>query len=180
MDEYDGCGGGAGAALALEVARTDERVRKVVLSRPMCPDESERDDYIEHYAPAIEARWDGTHFLTAWHMLRDRAFFWPWYRRTREAIRRIEPQVDPNRLQLRLTEWLKGRLTYGDYVRACLAVEPAAYGAVKQPVLIMTTPGDRLEADATRLAACVDQAVQKPRGGLAETAQTMRAFLDAP
>jgi len=180
MDEYDVCGGGAGAALALELARTDTRVGKVVLSRPMCPDESERDDYLEHYAPAIEARWDGTHFLTAWHMLRDRAFFWPWYRRTREAIRRIEPQVDPNRLQLRLTEWLKGRLTYGDYVRACLAVEPAAYGAVKQPVLIMTTPGDRLEDDAARLAACVDQAVRKPRGGLAETAQTMRAFLDAP
>lgn len=179
FDAYDVCGGGVGAALALELARQDARVNRVILNRPVSPLDAERADYLANYAPPIEARWDGTHFLTAWHMLRDRAFFWPWYRRSREAIRRVEPQIDPARLQLRLIEWLKGRRTYGDYVRACLVAAPGDYGAVRQPVLVASVAGDRIEADARRYADALPNAARSEwTGGVAGMAATFAAFLD--
>ncbi len=180
LDSFDMCGSGAGAALALELAHQDARAGKVVLSQPVLPDPAARDDYLAHYAPPIEACWDGTHFLTAWHMLRDRAFFWPWYRRTREAVRRAEPRIDPGRLQLRLTEWLKGRLTYGDYVRACLSADLGRYADLGSRVLVTCRPGDRLEEDAARVVAALPGAAtaDAPDDELREAAG-FRAFLDS-
>ena len=108
---------------------------------------------LERVAPPIEARWDGSHFLTAWHMLRDGLLFWPWYRRDAEAVRDLEPEIEPVTLQRQLLAWLKGRLTYGDYIRAALRYDPdRLLAAVDQPSLVIGSQGDCLEAHAKRAA----------------------------
>lgn len=162
FDRYDVYGDSLGAALALALAVHDgERVEKVVLDRPVFAEDAARGELAAHYAPTIEPIWDGTHWLTAWHMLRDRAFFWPWYDRRREAIRWSDPEIDSVQLQQRLLDWLKAPATYGDYVRACLGMDPSIVGQVSQPVLIASVAEDLLDSHAERLAQALSQAVCK-------------------
>ena len=154
IDEFDLYGESNAAVLALEVARqTGAGVKRVVLDRPEMPAANIREALVAQIAPPIEARWDGSHFLTAWHMLRDAAIFWPWYERTAAAVRDIEPEIEPRRLQEKLLAWLKGRLTYGDFMRASFSVEgQALLSAVRQPTLVFGTQDDLLEAHARRAA----------------------------
>ena len=159
IDSYDLYGEGVGAALALELATQDvDRVGKVVLDQPVFADDDARADLIAHFAPSIEAKWDGSHWLTSWHMLRDRSFFWPWYSRTQDAVRWRDPEIDPADLQVRLLDWLKGRATYGDYVRACLGANPKAYQALRQPVLVCAVDGDALAQHADRIVDALPNA----------------------
>lgn len=175
LETYDLYAEGVGGALALSLAARDgDRVGRLVLDQPVLAELTERDDLMAHYAPTIEARWDGSHWLTAWHMLRDRAFFWPWYRRTQDAIRWREPEVDPVALQVRLLDWLKGRATYGDYVSACLAIEPAVLAEVTQPVLVCDAGGDALGAHAARIVAALPDAVAST-GGTPAMAEFLKA-----
>jgi len=174
IETYDIYGDGVGGALALALAARDgARVGRVVLDQPVFAAAAERADLIAHYAPGLEASWDGAHWLTAWHMLRDRAFFWPWYRRTQEAIRWRDPDIEPAALQLRLLDWLKGRATYGDYVRACLSAEATDFAGVTQPVLVCDAGGDALAAHAERLAGILPQATRATGGAAA-----IAAFLE--
>lgn len=153
LTEFDVYGRGLGATLALAMARSDSKVKRLVLDQPWAPSAEERVDLLAQYAPALSARWDGTHFLTAWSMLRDRALFWPWYRRTRDAIRWVEPDFDPNDLQRDLVELLKRPQTYGDYCRAMLASDVAGLTpGLTQSCLVLVRTGDRLATHADRLA----------------------------
>ena len=94
-------------------------------------------------------------------MVRDRSFFWPWYRRTQDAIRWRDPAIDPAELQVRLLDWLKGRATYGDYVRACLGADPNAYKALQQPVLVCAADGDVLAQHADRIVDALPNALRQ-------------------
>jgi pimeloyl-ACP methyl ester carboxylesterase len=162
IDSYDLYGEGVGAALALELAAQDvDRVGKVVLDQPVFADDDARAKLIAHFAPSIEAKWDGSHWLTGWHMVRDRSFFWPWYRRTQDAIRWRDPAIDPAELQVRLLDWLKGRATYGGYVRACLGADPNAYKALQQPVLVCAADGDVLAQHADRIVDALPNALRQ-------------------
>lgn len=148
--EFDLYGESIGATLALEVARqAGDSVGRLILDRPELPGASLRNDLIANAAPPIEARWDGTHFLTAWHMLRDAALFWPWYNCTKDGVRDIEPEIEPVTLQTRLLAWLKGRQTYGDYMRAAYKTDPEPlFRETKNPALVVATTGDILETHA--------------------------------
>ena len=180
IDSYDLYGEGVGAALALELATQDgDRVGKVVLDQPVLPEDDARADLIAQLAPTIEALWDGSHWLTAWHMVRDRSFFWPWYRRTQDAIRWRDPEIDPTELQVRLLDWLKGRETYGDYVRACLGADAQAYKDLQQPVMVIATDGDALALHADRIADALPKAQRhESDDDLAALALAITTFLD--
>lgn len=160
VKEFDLYGEGIGAVLALEVVRQGSgAVGKLILDRPEVPDADMRDDLLANVAPPIEARWDGTHFLTAWHMLRDAALFWPWYRCVADGVRNIEPDIEPVALQARLLAWLKGRFTYGDYMRAAYAVdvEPLLRACATE-TLVFGTEGDVLERHARSVADTMPKA----------------------
>ena len=58
----------------------------------------------------------------------------------------------------RLLDWLKGRATYGDYVRACLGADVAAYKALQQPVLVCAADGDALTQHADRIVNALPNA----------------------
>jgi pimeloyl-ACP methyl ester carboxylesterase len=179
IDSYDLYGEGVGAALALELAAHEgDGVGKVVLDEPVFPDDDARAELIAQFAPTIEAKWDGSHWLTAWHMVRDRSFFWPWYQRTQDAIRWRDPAIDPTELQVRLLDWLKGRATYGDYVRACLGADAGAYKSVQQPVMVCAAERDVLASHADRVLAALPNAERHEADGDPTTlAAAIAAFL---
>ena len=150
VTEFDLYGESSGATLALEVARqARDSASRLILNRPELPNAALRKDLIAHAAPPIEARWDGTHFLTAWNMLRDSELFWPWYACTKDSVRDIEPEIEPVALQARLLAWLKGGLTYGDYMRAAYSTDTdTLFKETKNTALVVSTSGDTLERHA--------------------------------
>jgi hypothetical protein len=86
-------------------------------------------------------------------MLRDAALFWPWYERSPAGVRDVEPQIEPVALQRRLLAWLKGRLTYSDFIQGALRADrQALLGAVRQPTLVIGTRGDILHGHAQHAA----------------------------
>ena len=122
VDGFDLYARDLAAPLALELARAQvKRIGELVLDTPVLPARSEQSDLLAHYAPPLAPTTDGAHLQTAWHRLRDRALFWPWYRRERDAVRWVEPAIDATDLQLRLVETLKNPLSHGDFARAAIA-----------------------------------------------------------
>jgi pimeloyl-ACP methyl ester carboxylesterase len=179
-DEFDLYGESIGATLALALARQAERkVGNLILDRPELPHDDRRKELIARVAPPIVARWDGSHFLTAWHMLRDAALFWPWYQHNPAGVRNIEPEVEPIALQIRLLAWLKGRLTYGDYVRAGLRADTSSLlKATKHRTLVIGTTSDILASHARHavdeLASAKLLLVDQPRA----STSSLLEFLD--
>lgn len=110
------------APLALELVHSQpQRFKTLVLDEPVIAPAAERADLLAHYTPALAPTTDGAHLLSAWHRLRDRALFWPWYKRERAAVRWVDPALDAVELQLRLVETLKSPPHHGDFARAALS-----------------------------------------------------------
>ena len=160
VTDFNLYGESSGATLALEVARqAGDSVGRLILNQSELPDAALRKDLVAHAAPPIEARWDGTHFLTAWHMLRDAALFWPWYACTKASVRDIEPEIEPVALQAHLLAWLKGGLTYGDYMRAAYNTDSAnLFKETKKAALVVATSGDTLERHAENAVSLMQNA----------------------
>jgi pimeloyl-ACP methyl ester carboxylesterase len=104
-ERFDLLGFGSGANIAAELnQQSPSRFGRLALVQPWLLDDAERPIFSNHYAPDLAPRWDGTHLLSAWQMLRDQALFWPWFRRQADAIRSDDPsvEIDPEFLQRRL------------------------------------------------------------------------------
>lgn len=115
--ELDACGFGAGALVALELARAAPRqVHRLVLAEPPDSDPARVAELREHGVPAWTPQWHGGHLLLCWHMVRDQALFSPWYRRRRAGIVWQPPQIDPVAIHARVLELQKApqmsRLTW--------------------------------------------------------------------
>ncbi len=81
-------------------------------------EDEERRDLIAHYTPDISPRWDGTHLITAWRMMRQQSLYWPWYKMTKQAIIPGEPYLDNDMLQRRVVDLMKCGNTYQHAYRA--------------------------------------------------------------
>ncbi|MBM3502456.1 MAG: alpha/beta fold hydrolase [Alphaproteobacteria bacterium] len=118
-------GVGVGAAIALRLtARHGERVAGLVLEDLPRWTKEERREFTHAYTPPIEPTWDGGHLYRTWLMLRDQHAYWPWYRRTRMAIRRVDLTLRPEELQARLLEVLKAYRSYGEAFQAAVRYRP--------------------------------------------------------
>lgn len=178
VTRFDLYGEGLGAVLALAIARdAPTRVHKLVLDRPVLATDDERADLLANFAPPMPARWDGTHLITAWHMLRDGAMFWPWYRRTRAGVRWSEPEIEPVALQMRLIEWLKGKETYAAFARAALAAPAAPLLLAAHPTLVLTGTDAIMAAYGQHAAAALPQAQLAVSRAAGDTV-AIGAFLD--
>lgn len=106
---FDVRGHNGGAAVALELAlAVPERVRRLTLDAPVfLPDDLRARFAGQDYAPPVEPVWDGSHWLRAWHHLRDSELWWPWCDRTRATVRPAPPRIDPCELNLRVREAMK-------------------------------------------------------------------------
>jgi len=149
-------GHGLGAAVAVELARQRPHyVLSLRLAEVAAFSGTERADLHANYAPPIIPQWDGTHLLSLWHQLRDREFFWPWYRRQAAAARRMEPRVSAGRIDallfaaLRCADWPAAHRAWFDW-----PVEERLAG-LDCPVTLAATPGDAWARDLERLMAII-------------------------
>lgn len=132
------------AAVALELAhRLGARMRGLALDAPCFLGEADRARLPAIYAPPVEPVWDGSHWLRAWHHLRDSELWWPWFERTHRAVRKAEPRIDPPALTLRVREAMKQPQSYGPAWQASLAYawrEPL--DSLRAPVFVLSQPDD--------------------------------------
>ncbi len=183
IGQFDVCGVGAGAHVtAVLAAQGAGRVRRLVLRGALILDSDQRADLGHNFGAPIALRQDGAHLMTVWSMVRDMELFWPWYDRTRRAIRWSEPALDPNHLQARLLDVLKQPDTW-HYLGA------AAYGfpladvlpAITAPALVCAAPDDVGRSAMDAVASCLPEAISRELPADAAGASACIAeFLDRP
>jgi pimeloyl-ACP methyl ester carboxylesterase len=151
VERYRVWGRGLGAAVAVELAhQRPENISGVTLEELRLLDDAEKSEYLSRYATPIVPAWDGTHLITLWNEIRDREFFVPWYRRTHDAIRRVEPDVDAERL----TQKLFAALLCKDWPaahRAWLDWPLSRLDGLRCPVTFAATTGDGWARDIDAL-----------------------------
>jgi pimeloyl-ACP methyl ester carboxylesterase len=135
----DVLGVGGGAAVAAElVHQRPAAFATLGIVQPLLLTAAERDEFRTHFTPDVQPRWDGSHLVTAWQMLRDQALFWPWFQRTASAIREQEPgpELDPAYLQRRLVALMQCAARYRQAFAGALDYPLLdRLAAVDQPVL---------------------------------------------
>jgi hypothetical protein len=57
--------------------------------------------------PSIAPRWDGSHLVTAWEIVRDMSLYWPWYDRTRRGVIWRDAAIDAASVDVRVQDLLK-------------------------------------------------------------------------
>ncbi len=144
---------GFGAVLALALAEAvPGRVAGLVLAGRAMPDADARAAWHASLAPET-VEWHGGHLLRYWHTVRDGRLYAPWFRRDRESIRWVEPDLDERRLQRDALELMKSAGHWQELLAELVgrtAGDPLA-GARGRGVTITelpagTTPGAALAA----------------------------------
>jgi len=123
LEDFDVLGIGSGSALAAELTvSAGTRVARQLLVGPWLLDAVERHEFAASYAPELAPRSDGAHLFAAWNATRDAELYWPWFRRTREAIRWCGPRLDPAWLHARCVELLKSSPGFASLLQASCAL----------------------------------------------------------
>jgi len=150
IDTFEVFASTGSAGLALQLACDQPgRVQRLTLEGLPWLDAARREATAEKIAPTLEARADGAHLLSAWHLLRDQQMAWPWYDTTAAAIRGITPQVAALDLHQALLAMLKQLPYYGEAARAALRVDIISLlSRLALPVTLLERPGDARCAQA--------------------------------
>ena len=153
-DRYAVIGLGLAAPIAIALAATQPgSVSRVLLDGMPWLDPWRARDIAANYAPPITPARDGSHFHATWHRLRDEQLQWPWFDRSARARRRVDPDLDGQRLHDRLVATLMQPATYGEPCRAALRYDlDAGLGGMAMPVAVLEVPGDPRYDGAERIA----------------------------
>ncbi len=179
VDLY-GRGSGASVALVL-AARYPKLVRRLALHDLMVLPATERRAIARNMTPPIAPTWDGAHLYRTWLMLRDDSIYWPWFRRERTAIRRIDFDASPAALQDRVLEVLKAWATYGVTTQAMLRYRPEANLAkLTMRVLVVAQTGDVFAPMAAQVARICHGDVAEVAQGPQPLAALLAQFLNKP
>ena len=137
-------GHNGGAAVALELAhRLGRRVRGIALDAPCFLEDEDRARLPARYAPPVTPTWDGSHWLRAWHHLRDAELWWPWFERKHRNVRTNGHRIDPQALTLRVREAMKQPASYQPAWQASLAYAwRERLGGIGAPMLHLAAPQD--------------------------------------
>lgn len=108
IDSCDFFGWWGGGLVGYESSlRRGTRVRKVVLADLVYFSKALQAELRANYTPDIRPDWYGGYLLQAWHLMRDQALFWPWYRRTRAGIIGKPAYIDSAMVHKRVLEMFK-------------------------------------------------------------------------
>ena len=148
-------GHNGGAAVALELAHLlGTRAVALTLDAPIFLDDDTRARLSADYAPAVEPAWDGSHWLRAWHHLRDSELWWPWFERTRHNVR-TTPRIDPVELTLRVREAMKQPYSYGPAWCANMGYQwRERLAGLAMPVTLSAAPDDAFAHLLPAVRAC--------------------------
>jgi len=108
---------GALVGLALRTAHP-RRVNDVTYTGRLAPVRALAVPYSDEIAPSLAPEVDGTHLMRTWYMMRDAALWYPWNRRTRDAMLRDEPHFAAAEIHRRVVELAKLGDRYRDALRA--------------------------------------------------------------
>ena len=185
IEQVDLYGSHTGAHIVTEmaIARPD-RFRRMVLDGIAMFTPAQKQDYLAHYAPAIEPDAFGAQFHWAWHFVRDQGWFFPYFKRDAAHLRGIAmPSVES--LHNTTLEVLKSVRTYHHAYRAAFAhPDRERLPLVKVPTLVMADSSDPLKGGVDEAAALLPGSLEKilDDGGdaasLARKAATIARFLD--
>lgn len=163
VGEFDLCGVGLGAAVALQLARDRPRAGRLVLADYGLDTAAQRAESARRAPAAFTPVDDGSHLLAAWHFVRDSHLFWPWYEQSADGVRSA-PLPDAAALHEETVDLFKlsaaaDRLAFG----AIAADAPdERVVSIAHPTLVLTRPEPRFEAFAraaqTRAGATVQPA----------------------
>jgi pimeloyl-ACP methyl ester carboxylesterase len=137
-------GHNGGAAVAVELARRlGGRVRGLVLDAPCFLGSEERKTLPSVYSPDVRPVWDGSHWLRAWHHLRDQELWWPWFERSHRTVRKSAPRIAPDDLTLRVREAMKEPASYAPAWSAALSYAGRErLAGIEAPVLEISAAQD--------------------------------------
>jgi pimeloyl-ACP methyl ester carboxylesterase len=143
LSEVDVVGFGDGGLIGLDVAeRTPERIGKLVFAGPALPAPELRHSLNRH-CPLLEPDWHGGYLAEAWHFLRDRELYLPWFSRSNDRPVSGPMDLDPRRLTLGVLDLLRAGHCATQAQRACLDYELEAHlaRAHHAPVLVGALEG---------------------------------------
>ena len=152
-------GHNGGAAVAVELAhRLGPRVRGVVLDAPAFVPDAQ---LASRYAPSVQPTWDGSHWLRAWHHIRDSELWWPWFERKHQNVRKTA-RIDPQALTIRVREAMKQPVSYEPAWQAALSYDWRERLAALPDLLTIAAPED-VFAHLMPAKAVADNAASRAR-----------------
>jgi pimeloyl-ACP methyl ester carboxylesterase len=108
LEEVDIIGRYSGGPVAMEMSfQRPDRVKHIVQAGVSLYEGAEQQSLIENYTPSVEPRWDGSHLMTAWSIMRDQSLYWPWFNQTKDGIIWEDGAIDIALTDLRTRELLK-------------------------------------------------------------------------
>lgn len=119
LEEVDIIGRYSGGPVAMEMSfQRPGRVKHIVQAGVSFYEGEEQQSLIENYTPSVEPRWDGSHLMTAWSIMRDQSLYWPWFNQTKDGILWGDGAIDVSLTDLRTRELLKCGDRYQDAYNA--------------------------------------------------------------
>ncbi len=108
VDEADVIGRYSGGPVAMEMwFQSPKRIKHLVQAGVSFYEGDEQAWLVENYTPSIAPRWDGSHLMTAWSVMRDQSLYWPWFNQTKDGILWNDGAIDVALTHLRVVEMLK-------------------------------------------------------------------------
>jgi pimeloyl-ACP methyl ester carboxylesterase len=152
LAQVDFFGMRGGGIIGLEMAlRKPAGIRRLVMSSAY-----QARGHEERFSEAmkeIAPHWYGGHLLECWHHMRDEALYYPWFDKTRGAVVKREPMLDPNLIHMRVCSLLKAGNNYQAAYRACVAYPTHEKLAQCQaPTILGTTKWDPNNASTAAAA----------------------------
>lgn len=146
---------GGGVSIALADA-FPERICAAAVNGLAMPTTAERADFLEHYFPAFEPSWDGSHLAWVWARMREQTIFFPWYASTL-AKRMDYTMPTTEALQEGVREFLQSGDHYRVGYRAAFEYDAApALARLQVPTLVTAAQLDPLSLHIGRIGETAD------------------------
>lgn len=120
--------------------------------------EQDRQDFVEHYLPPLQPKWDGSHLTWLWARMREQLIFFPWYRKSASARLSFDvPSAEG--IHNSLLDFMRSGDHYRVGYRAAFTMRSdLALRETKTPILVTAADTDVLAADLEKVrhtASCV-------------------------
>ena len=139
--------------------------------------EPERADIVQHYLPALQPKWDGSHLTWLWARMREQTIFFPWYRKSLADRMSIDvPSAEA--LHAGLLDFMRAGDHYRVGYRAAFTMRSdRALRDMQVPTLITAAKSDVLSTQLERIRQRSECVAVQAGGTIEETLDLCRDFI---
>ena len=113
LNQIDFYGMWGGGFVGLDLAHHHPgKVRRLIMSNVFQHTGDEQREMVENYVPDVSPVWHGGHLMQCWHQMRDQGIYYPWFKRTREAVIWRDPFLATDMVHERVCSLLKAGNMY--------------------------------------------------------------------